>query len=280
MTDPTEDLFSGLDRPRPLPAELRQRLEEQLLAAAETPTEVPLGPDLDERLRAQLIDPVAAALVGIDGARPLDPALRQRLESQLLRRRQRARAFLGAAAVVVLGLGVAALILLPATAHRHPTSRAAGPVAPSAVGGGAGLGGGPQSGPGGVIAGPNVTTKGFRGVPGPAAAGQPGTLFGESADTAATAQRVAAPLVGPLHGGTAVTVRDAGLESAVAVVFGSAEASFQVLSDTSIRAVAPAAAHAGTVDVVVRLSSGATYRYPAAFRYVETASGPRHPTAA
>jgi hypothetical protein len=276
MADPTEDLFSGLDRPRPLPAQLRQRLEEQLLAAAGAPTEVPLGSELDERLRAQLVDPVAAALVGIDGPRPLDPALRQRLESRLLRRRQRARAFLGAAAVVVLGLGVAALILLPGTAHRHLSSRAAaGPVAPSPAG--AGPGAGPLSAPGAVIAGRNLDKR-AEGVPGPVAAGESGSTF-SLADGAAQAQSVAGTAIGPLQGGTVVTVRGVDLGSAVAVVFGSAPASFQVLSASTLRVVSPAAAHAGAVDVVVRLASGATYRYPKAFRYVETASGPRHPSA-
>ena len=65
MTDPTEGLFEGLDRPRPLSGPLRDRLEQQLLSAAGAPEPVPLGDALDERLRATLTDPVAAELVGI-----------------------------------------------------------------------------------------------------------------------------------------------------------------------------------------------------------------------
>ena len=276
MTDPTENLFSGLDRPRSLPPELRQRLEEQLLAATGAATEVPLGPELDERLRTQLVDPVAGALEGIDHPRPLDPALRRRLESRLLRRRRLARAYLGAAAVVVLVAAGVVLIVRPASPHRHPAPEAAAhPVTPSAVGAGVPAAPVPVGGGGVATGGKTLTTQGLSRAPG-VTAGAPGTVFGTTADSLAEAAR---PVQGPLDGGTVLLLRGGNLRSTVAVLFGSARASYEVLSDSAVRAIAPAAAQAGTVDVVVELASGATYRFPAAFRYVATATGPRHPSA-
>ena len=277
MTDPTDDLFAGLDQPRPLPAELRQRLAEQLLAGGDVPVDVPLGAELDQRLRATLADPIAATLHGIDAALPLDDELRARLERRLMRRPRRARALLGAAAAAVVVVGAVAVVVASPTSRsslRHPTKEAAAPRAPGDLGAS-------QTPflrePGGLVNGPLERKQAVGQVPAPAAAGLPGTQYGATLSEQASAPQALSPSAGPIGGGTTVTLRGAGLASAVAVLFGTTQASFQVLSDSQLQAVTPPAAHGGRVDVVVRLASGATYRYPAAFRYVETESGPRHP---
>jgi hypothetical protein len=84
-----------------------------------------------------------------------------------------------------------------------------------------------------------------------------------------TTVRGAAPDAGPVGGGTTVTLVGRDLSTAVQVVFGRrSAASYDVVSDSTIRAVTPAAAAPGTVDVVVVLRSGASYRLAAGFSYL------------
>jgi hypothetical protein len=67
-----------------------------------------------------------------------------------------------------------------------------------------------------------------------------------------------APAAGPVSGGAAVTITGSGLGGASGVSFGSTAATtFKVVSSTQISAVAPAHA-AGTVDVRVTTSGGAS----------------------
>ena len=65
------------------------------------------------------------------------------------------------------------------------------------------------------------------------------------------------PALGPVGGGTKVTITGAGFTGATAVSFGAKAASFTVASATSITATAPAAG-AGTVDVSVANAGGAS----------------------
>jgi phosphodiesterase/alkaline phosphatase D-like protein len=76
------------------------------------------------------------------------------------------------------------------------------------------------------------------------------------------------PNEGPQAGGTSVTIAGANLNEATAVEFGSSAAtSFEVISATSITAVAPAGA--GTVDVTVTTSAGTSATGPDdSFSYV------------
>ena len=273
MSDPTEGLFDGLDRPRPLPGPLRDRLEQQLLSAAGAPETVPLGADLDERLRTTLTDPVAAEMVGIDSPRPLPPQLRAALEGQLTRRHRRAQRFLGAAAAVVLIAAVAVVLAQGSPAgHRHGTPAAA--PAPTAVAG-EGSTDGAVSAPGGVTNGVGTGSGGsgssLVGAPQPApsaAAGQGVPAYAAGGDASAVAQS-ASPNAGPLAGGTTVTVRGKGLSTATQVYFGGrAAASYTVVSDTTVRTVTPPSARVETVDITVVLKSGASYRLSAAFSYL------------
>lgn len=274
MADPTEDLFDGLDRPRALPGPLRDRLEQQLLAAAGAPETVPLGAELDERLRTTLTDPLAAALAGIDGPRPLSPELRGSLSRRLARRRGNAARVLGAAAAVVL---VAALAVVlgqsGGTTHRTGPSSAAAPNSTPLPGSGTAAGGvgvtGDSAGAGGSTgASPALSTRGQ--VPAPAVPG--GESSGQSSAAAATersAVPVARPDAGPVSGGTAVTLTGRGLSTTTQVYFGRrAASSYDVVSDSTIRAVTPPAAGPGAVDVVVLLRSGASYRLASAFSYL------------
>ena len=275
MADPTEDLFDGLDRPRALPGPLRDRLEQQLLSTAGAPETVPLGAELDERLRTTLTDPLAAALADLDGPRPLSPELRRSLSRQLVRPRQNAQRVLGAAAAVVL---VAALAVVLGQSGRSPhrtgPSSAAVPSSSPLLGAGtaggvAGVTGDSAGAGGGSAAGSALATRGQ--VPSPAApgsesSGQGGTA---AASTARSGAPAASPDAGPVAGGTTVTLTGQGLSTATQVYFGRrAVSSYDVVSDSTIRAVTPPASGPGTVDVVVALRSGASYRLTSAFSYL------------
>ncbi len=67
-----------------------------------------------------------------------------------------------------------------------------------------------------------------------------------------------APNRGPLGGGTVVTVTGVGFAAASGVSFGSVNASFVIVSDTEIHAVAPSAATASTTNIFVTTAGGST----------------------
>ena len=79
------------------------------------------------------------------------------------------------------------------------------------------------------------------------------------------------PHVGPLAGGTTVTISGTNLSGATGVKFGGATASFTVNSDTGITATAPAAASAGSVHVTVT-TAGGTSATGSADRYTYAAA--------
>jgi len=112
-----DDLLRGVDAPRPMPAGLRRRVEESLLAGAALPD------DARERLADRLTDPAAALLADVDGPRPMPAALRGRLEQSMkvaTRRHARPRGavWLAAAAVVLLVASVGVLVTRPSP-HRR-----------------------------------------------------------------------------------------------------------------------------------------------------------------
>jgi hypothetical protein len=116
MAERDDDLLRGIDAPRPLPAGLRGRLEESLLAGAALPE------DAKDRIASTLTDPAAALLDGVDGPRPLPAALRERLATSLAvvprGRRVSEVSWLAAAAVALLLAAVGVLLTTPH--HRRP----------------------------------------------------------------------------------------------------------------------------------------------------------------
>jgi len=274
--DDAARLLAGLDAPRRLPADLRQRLEEQLTTAAGADTvPLPLGGELDARLEQALSDPVAALLADVDGPRSLDSTLRDQLTRELTAPRRatarRAQRLLGAAAAVVLVVAVALIATFGGPrAGRHPSEGSSGS---NGLSGPTGSVAGGQTGgntAGGVAAGtggaPGVATAQVptSPVPGPLAASEKAVPPGQTtAGFGAGTDRVAAPTVtsvdpatGPVTGGTWVTVTGTGLQRAAAVHFGDAAATqVQRVSDAKLRVLSPRHL-TGAVDVTVTTSAG------------------------
>ena len=135
--DDLEQVFEGLDRPRPLPASLRDTLSraigEAALAAPALAEPVlastlpgPALPDgLASSLADALMDPVVSALDGLDAARPLPPHLRARLEGALSTRRRSPR-WLAVAAAVVLIAGTATAVVRQGDSTRVRSSVSSG----------------------------------------------------------------------------------------------------------------------------------------------------------
>jgi len=100
--------------------------------------------------------------------------------------------------------------------------------------------------------------------------------------TAMTAPHTVRPISGPAAGGTEVTIRGIGLTGTTSVKFDTtAAASFTVVDDTTITAVAPALA-AGTVNVTTQSTQPYPATWPAAFTFVDPPMlrGPSAPAAA
>ena len=247
MSDWEDDALAGIGGSRPLPPELRNRLEEALHSrAGEDDEELALDDDLASRLEDVLTDPVAAVLAGIDGPRPLPDATRARLE-EALRARGRFPRWVGAAAAALIVIGGVTAGLSassgtrggpPAQAGRTLHSRTPTSAASTSGGSAAGArGGATANAPLSAQAPTAIVASPTGGVPRP---------------------QVAAidPSAGPTAGGTWVIVTGSGFEGATAVTFGGTRAlAFTVLSATQVRAEAPPN-RAGTVDVQVADPSG------------------------
>lgn len=265
MADDTERLLTGLDGPRPLTPELRERLAEQLLAQA---TPMPLGDELDQRLESTLADPTAAVLAGIDGPRPLSPALRARLEGRLsgraVRHRLLAVRIVGAAAAVVLVATLAVIALGGGGgSQRGRTLGSSAANEPLAGGSSDSLNANEQgTDASGTTAAAGAQRSAF---PVPAATSAAPAFATDGRDTGLSAHQgprvdSVTPSSGPSTGGTWVTIRGADLERVTQVSFGRDVAQqVQVVSDSELRALAPSR-QPGTVDVVVTTSSGSSAR--------------------
>ena len=289
--DSTEELLRGADRPRPLPAELRRRLAEQLTA-----------PD------AAGVSTVASSA----DARPLPSSLRARLEDALPSESQgegtapdhdsplpaeRAAGSRWGARWVTPALAAAAVVLLVAVvgvaerggggpAHQPTaapkigaTSSAAGTSGSStagAEGGAASTATGSEraaTAGGSVAAGTGGGGTLSGAAAGAGAAGQPATGGGASGAGGGTSgspqSPVAAPpsppppavssvspTFGPMAGGTWITVTGRNLAGTTRVRFGTVPAGqMVVVSATVVRALSPA--HTlGPVDVTVTTPGG------------------------
>lgn len=282
MSDPTggsrpEDLLAGLDRARPLPPGLRDRLEDELVAARARPRA--LEPDLAAALTEALSRPTvedeeaAELLSGLDGARALPEAMAGRLAARLeagvprWRPRPIPRRWVGAgiAAAALLALGVTGLELHHSSQIRPTASSdsraSATTFAGQAPTAGAGGGTGGSESAGGVSAsnGGNASAVGAGSATGassaaPAPAGSP--LYAASGAPPRVAS--VSPVEGPVTGGNTVVIRGAGFTSTTAVRFGSVRAAHVVaISDFEIRAVVPPHSP-GTVFVVVVTANGSS----------------------
>jgi hypothetical protein len=256
--------MAGIDRPRPLGSDVRNRLEQVLTspegAGAPPGDPRPLGDALSARLADELADPLAAALAGIDAPRPLRPGARRALTEALAQPR-RFRALSAAAAALVVLAGAAIGIALSvqsgqqsqatgARARHTPTAAKAGSEDRTRAGSAAGGATAAPAAPGPLS---GVTPQGAGGGSGPlaATAGVPVAVSGVQ------------PTTGPAAGRNWVTITGTGFAGAGAVRFGGTPAlSFVVVSATEIRAEAPPHP-AGTVDVTVTGPAGASSPAPA-----------------
>lgn len=277
--DDTEGLLAGVDAPRPLPRDLRDRLEQQLLSASGDTAPIALGAELEERLEATLTDPVAGQLRGIDAPRMLPPELRDRLEQQLTRRaapRRAPSAFVGAAAAVVLFAALVVAVARPGGSS-HESGSSAAPSSARADGSTTNSVGESTGGSVGTTGGGVAVGLGSPASPGPVQA--PKSAQDSTADKSASGSAGGAsystdalsgvsPNAGPLRGGTTVTVHGSGFADSVAVMFGGRAASFRVASSSSLTAVSPAVAAPGTVDIAVRLRDGSMLVSHNAFSYL------------
>ncbi|MHB8330290.1 MAG: IPT/TIG domain-containing protein [Acidimicrobiales bacterium] len=248
------DLLAGVDGARPLSPAARARLSDALLApvGGESAPPVParpLGDELSTRLEEALGDPVAAALIGVDGPRPLHPEARRRLARALDAPRRRL-VVLSAAAVVVLAGAVGVALAIPGATHA-PSTTTASPKRTAR-----GTGGGILSAPG-TSGSDSAGSSAAVAAPGPSAGATAG-LGGALSSQAAAGPAVGAvtPEVGPVAGGTWVTITGTGLTGVTVVHFGQVPATgVIVVSGTELRARTPAHL-AGTVDVLVTSPAG------------------------
>lgn len=257
MTDRFEaqddDVLAGIDGPRPLPAGLRQRLEDHLLVDAARP----LHPELAGRLSDSLIGAPAAP-----GPAP---------------RRSRPRLVAAAAAGLLIAGGAG--LAVEAAGHSRPAvhsaSSSAGSTSASGSGASAGSGLSPTAAgtanSGASRYGINqpqgsATRLPGAGVPAAPVAGPTGESSGAAGPAATPEARLSpagtpavtavAPARGPAGGGTWVTITGRDLAGASAVRFGTSPATrYVVVSDSEIRALTPRG-QAGTVRITVTAPSG------------------------
>ncbi|MGA8726196.1 MAG: IPT/TIG domain-containing protein [Acidimicrobiales bacterium] len=252
MTEWPGDLLGQSQAPRPLPPDVRDRLEEVLLTGdlSTEPATAELEPDLSKRLETALGDPVADALENADRPRSLPPATDKSLERAFAGRSKRRRVVLGAAAAVVL-IATGLTVALSHTSH-SPSNAASQAPAPTTTNPRAGVNGSGAAG---------SATSGAPAAPG-AAAQAPTALGSDRATTPAGPEAVSAPVVaaispdsGPAAGGTTVTITGRGMETVQSVHFGSLLAHFQIVSATQLHAVAPTHS-SGEVAVTVTTAGG------------------------
>lgn len=276
-----ELLLAGADRPRPLPPELRARLEAALLATD------------DEDLSSAQARPLSAQARGRLEHRLRPPAAKWSRRKWGLAGGAVAAAIFVLAAVVVPGLAhkprtglnaaagrALSTVAAPAIAGAGNKSRPpAGPKTepnkvPSRAARRAALPGQPRNQPGHQVVGTRKTVS-----PSPGAAPTPAAPARARSTAVPASHRGGLPVVapavlsvlpssGPAAGGNWVVVRGQGLGGATAVYFGLARApKVQQLSPGELRALVPAHS-AATVGVIVARSGlksppteGARYRY-------------------
>ena len=285
-------VLRDVDRPRPLPPDLHQRLTDQLLSAVGDTTQVmALTPELSSRLsdelqaRATGSEPPVASSPDADGVSELADHRRRRAGEPGMLAELRSRWTIGtsaAAAVVLLLAAVAGIVFHPGASNNSHAAASGRSSAGSEISSGAPLypnsnGLSPTTAPsssstslqalasGGAASPSNDTASGGAG----SSAG-PGAFAGAAAPAPTPSVSSVSPNQGPVTGGTEVTITGQGLGDATGVHFGTSSAtSVVVVSSTEIRAVAPAHLP-GAVDVEVvtpqglsTTNSADTYTYTA-----------------
>jgi hypothetical protein len=240
------DLLAGLDRPLPLPADLRDRLEDRLIGP---PAQRPLGPQLAADLAGALSASgpnVDGWLAGVAEARPLPPALAERLAAALGDRETPA----GRSGQYGLAIG-APEIPAAGSPHRRPAGRRRWVAGVAAAAASLLAAGAVVAGLHGARPHPQVAASTGRGATGAASASRPApTAAAPGAALGAPSARLASPpALGTGVGNLAVPVSSSGLQAA------SAPASPQVLGVTP-----PSGPTGGGVTVDIRGSglAGAT----------------------
>ena len=297
-------LLRDLDRPRPLPTDLHQRLTEQLLSAAGDTTQVlALPPEFSSRLSDELQAQAPAATPnGLGDLAPeasgaaatsLDERRRRRAGRPGVLAELRSRWTIGtsaAAAAVLLFAAIAGIVFHPGAANNHAAasskSAAAGGVSSGAqlypnsngltsttAAGATGTGAAGSSSGGGTATAAGAANS----AGGGSTSGGTGSAPGLAAAAPAAAQPASVtsvtPKQGPVTGGTEVTITGQGLGAVTAVHFGSTAATaVQVVSPTEVKAVAPAHLP-GAVDVTV-LTPQSTSPTSAADQFTYTAAAP------
>ncbi|HWL36566.1 MAG TPA: IPT/TIG domain-containing protein [Frankiaceae bacterium] len=283
----------------------RDELVRRALIDAAAPR--PLAPATRDRLAALVRDDADARLAALlrEAAAPraLSAPARTRLHARLstampVRRAagvsRRVTLALASAAAAVVVVGTTAVVLRPAEVP-GPVARPAPTVLPTASPGGSqhsvspqptpvatgapGAGGGPGPTVSSGSSGPTVTPSavpqpgdepaGGPGAPGAPVAGAPGMPDGGAQPQPQRSVTGVNPDLGPLAGGTVITVRGSGLSAAVRVeVDGRRAGSLQVESDSELTAETPAGTRAGSVTVVVVMADGGRYGLSPGFTYV------------
>jgi hypothetical protein len=272
MTDPFE-LLSALDAPRPIPTELRGRLEDALLSADQTRQ---LNADLAARLTTRMTDRVAELLEGLDSPLPLPASVRASLDDELGRRRSRTAWLATAAAAAVLVVCAAAALVATRPAHRPGVVAGAQPSASASASASAPppVGSGTAPGTSGVAGGtsgllPPTASQ----APAPAGAPAAGTTNGSAGVAAGPPSRPSltsvSPDAGPLRGGTSVRLRGPGLRTVRGVTFGGAAATqLRINEDGSVTVRTPASSRPADVTVAAHLRDGSQVTRPRGFSYL------------
>jgi hypothetical protein len=290
--------LQGLDAPRALPADLRGRLEQQLLGSSQSR---PLNTELTQRLTSRLADPVADLLHDLDAPRLLTPELRAALLADLRpSHRHRWIALAATAASIAAALVLAMLITEPSSS---PVRQQAGPApttfpsatpppqgtsAPPVAGGSAGQVLVPGSVPfmPGPVPAPMLPPSssggssqagdssgepyGYYQPPGgfqPAAMPPDGGPPPSQAPTPEVTSR--SPDAGPLGGGTVVRVNGSRLQTAKQITFGDAVGTdLRVVDDSHLSVTSPPH-EAGRVSFVVHFDDGGSYTVNDGFTYLK-----------
>lgn len=251
-----DDVLGGLDQPRPLGPELRERLEDALGA-----------------------DGVAVLLAEAERPRPLPPALRARLVGELVPPRVPVSWGRGvAAAAAVAGLVAGVALLLPAdqeprhsTAVGRPSTAVPDRVLPGAgTANGDGKASAPSPQPSGERHARTASKPSYAGQArdGEGAAPQPASGV-PPARPGAPAVTSLDPASGPITGGTVVTVTGGGFTPGAVVHFGEAQATeVEVVSSSELRVTTPPHLP-GEVDVAVTTAGGTSTPGPGTrYRYL------------